>query len=85
MYYSLCIILSNNERGLKVYVTLKITFKKLKIQDGEEYFMFKDAYFNSKTFTLLNIEEIKDALDRASKEISNKVAVWVQGRFRLGD
>ena len=29
-------------------------FKKKKIEDGEEYFEFKEAYFNSNTFTILN-------------------------------
>ena len=43
----------------------------------EEYFEFKNAYFNSKTFTITNSDEIIDALDRASEEIKNGVAVWL--------
>ena len=67
------------ERGLKVYVTLHITFKKKKIEDGpegqpEEVFEFKNAYFNSNTN---NSDQIIDALDKASEEIKNKVAVWL--------
>ena len=43
----------------------------------EEYFEFKNAYFNSKTFTITNSDQIIDALDRASEEIKNGVAVWL--------
>ena len=50
--------LLNREGGLKVYLTLHITFKKKKLRFGEDdecevYFEFKDAYFNSKAFTIL--------------------------------
>ena len=65
------------QRGLKVYVTLHITFKKTKIEEDEEVFEFTDAYFNSNTFTITNSDQIIDALDRASEEIKNKVAVWL--------
>ena len=74
--------LLNRERGLKVYVTLHITFKKKKMgfredDEGEVYFEFKNAYFNSKAFTILNREEIIDALHRAAEEINNKIAIWL--------
>ena len=44
---------------MKVQVTLHIIFKKKKIRsrdDGqaEEVFEYKDAYFNSNAFTILN-------------------------------
>ena len=64
-----------------------ITFKKRKIGEDseggdstgqpEEYFKFKNAYFNSNTFIIMNSDEIIDALDRASEEINNKAAVWL--------
>ena len=68
------------EGGMKTQVTLHITFKKKKIvlgSDGqsEEVFEYKNAYFNSKAFTILNKEEIIDALDKAAEEINNKIAV----------
>ena len=59
--------LLRGEKGLKVYVTLYITLKKKKIEDGEEVFEFKNAYFNSKTFTITNSDQIIDALDGASE------------------
>ena len=58
--------LLRGEKGLKVYVTLFITLKKKKIEDGE-VFEFKNAYFNSKTFTITNSDQIIDALDGASE------------------
>ena len=69
--------LLGREKGLKVYVTLHITFKKRKIEDSEGIFEFKNAYFNSKTFTITNSDHIIDALDQASEEIKNGVAVWL--------
>ena len=70
------------EGGMKPQVTLHITFKKKKIVLGsegqsEEVFEYKNAYFNSKAFTILNSEEIIDALDKAAEEINNKIAVWL--------
>ena len=69
-------------KGLKVYVTLYIIFKKKKMgfgedDEGEVYFEFKNAYFNSKTFTITNSDQVIDALDGASEEINNRVAVWL--------
>ena len=74
--------LLNRAGGLKVQVTLHITFKKEKMgfgedDEGEVYFEFKNPYFNSKTFTILNREEIIDALDHAVEEINNKIATWL--------
>ena len=67
---------------MKVQVTIHITFKKKKLRFGpdgepEEVFEYKDAYFNSKVFTILNREDIIDALDNAAEEINNKIAVWL--------
>ena len=70
--------LLNRDRGFKAQVTLHILFKKLKIgEDGQEYFEFKNPYFNSNTFTIMKSDEILDALDIAFEEIKNKVAVWL--------
>ena len=68
--------------SMKAQVTLHITFKKKKIRyrdDGqaEEVFEYKDAYFNSNAFTILNNDEIIEALDKAAEEINNKIAVWL--------
>ena len=70
--------LLNRERGLKAYVTLKILMKKKKLnEDGEEYFIYKEPYFSCKAFTIMNTDEIIDALDRAAEEINNKIATWL--------
>ena len=76
--------LLHREGGMKPQVTLHITFKKKKIVLGsegqsEEVFEYKNAYFNSKAFTILNSEEIIDALDKAAEAIDNKIAVWLSG------
>ena len=72
----------NRDGGMKAYVTLHVTFKKKKIEyrdDGqtEEVFEYKDAYFNSNAFTILNEYQIIEALDKAAEEINNKIAVWL--------
>ena len=72
----------NRDGGIKVQVTLPVTFKKKKIvygEDGqaEEEDEHKDAYFNSTVFTILNETQIIEALDKAAEEINNKIAQWV--------
>ena len=72
----------NRDGGMKAQVTLHVLFKKKKIQyrdDGqaEEVFEYKDAYFNSTAFTILNEYQIIDALDKAAEEINNKIAFWL--------
>ena len=72
----------NRDGGMKAQVTLHVIFKKKKIEyrdDGqaEEVFEYKDAYFNSKAFTILNEYQIIDALDKAAEEINNKLAFWL--------
>ena len=72
----------NRDGGMKVQVTLPVLFKRKKIEyrdDGqaEEVFEYKDAYFNSNAFTILNEYQIIDALDKAAEEINNKIAVWL--------
>ena len=72
----------NRDGGMKAQVTLHVLFKKKKIEyrdDGqaEEVFEYKDAYFNSTAFTILNEYQIIEALDKAAEEINNKIAVWL--------
>ena len=72
----------NRDGGMKVQVTLHVTFKKKKIEyrdDGqaEEVFEYKDAYFNSTAFTILDNEDIIESLDKAAEEINNKIAEWL--------
>ena len=68
----------NTDGAFKAQTTLKVLFKKKKISgDGEEVFEYKEAYFNSKTFTILDPDDIIAALDKAAEEINNKIAVWL--------
>ena len=74
--------LLNREGGMKAQVTLHITFKKKTLRFGnegqpEEVFEFKDGYFNSKAFTILNSDDVIDALDKEAEEINNKIATWL--------
>ena len=59
------------EKGLKATRALNITLKKRKIEDGETFFEVKNAYFNSKAFTITNIYQIPNAVDQSSEEILN--------------
>ena len=72
----------NRDGGMKAQVTLYVTFKKKKIEyrdDGqaEEVFEYKDAYFNSTAFTILDNDDIIESLDKAAEEINNKIAFWL--------
>ena len=72
----------NRDGGMKVQETLHVTFKKKKIvysDDGqaEEKDEYKDAYFNSTAFTILDNDDIIEALDKAAEEINNKIAEWL--------
>ena len=72
----------NRDGAIKARVTLYVTFKKKKIQyrdDGqaEEVFEYKDAYFNSTAFTILDNDDIIESLDKAAEEINNKIAFWL--------
>ena len=63
-------------RGVKVNVTLYIQLDR-KIEDGETFHEFKNVYFNSKTCTITNSDQIPDSLDGASEEILNRIAGWI--------
>ena len=70
--------LFNTDGAFKAQITLKILFKKKKISgDGEEFFEYKEAYFNSKVFTILDPDDIIESLNKAAEEINNSVAVWI--------
>ena len=43
----------------------------------KKFFEYKDAYFNSKVFTILDPDDIIESLDKAAEEINNKIAVWL--------
>ena len=63
---------------MKAQITLKVLFKKKKISgEGEEVFEYKDAYFNSTAFTILDNDDIIESLDKAAEEINNKIAFWL--------
>ena len=72
----------NTDGAMKAQLTLHVLFKKKKIEyrdDGqaEEVFEYKDAYFNSTSFTILDNEDIIESLDKAAEEINNNIAFWL--------
>ena len=68
----------NTDGAMKAQITLKVLFKKKKISgEGEEVFEYKDAYFNSTAFTILDNDDIIESLDKAAEEINNKIAFWL--------
>ena len=68
----------NRDGAMKAQITLKVLFKKNKISgEGEEVFEYKDAYFNSAAFTILDNDDIIESLDKAADEINNKIAFWL--------
>ena len=64
----------NRDGAMKFYITLLISFKK---NNSEGETVEADAYFNSKTLTILDPDDIIDALDRAEEKINNEMAVWL--------
>ena len=68
----------NIDGAMKAQITLKVLFKKKKISgEGEEVFEYKDAYFNSTAFTILDGDDIIENLYKAAEEINNKIAFWL--------
>ena len=65
------------DKGIKVNVTLKILMKKKKIEGDEVYFIYSEPYFICKEFTIINKDQIINALDKAAEEINNKIAEWL--------
>lgn len=69
----------NIHGGFKFLVTVKITSKRKAVdpETGEDYFVFKDGYFNSTATAVLNKESIIDYLRKADEEILNIIASWI--------
>ena len=61
----------------KFSVTLQANFKKGITENGQDLLTFREPYFNSLTFTIMNSDEIEEALERAAEEILNKIAIWI--------
>ena len=66
--------LLSEANGLKVVETLKVTFEK---QITEDDTTIKTAYFNSKTFTIINENEINNELQLSGQQIINMIAQWI--------
>ena len=60
----------------KFSVTLQVNLKKGIAENGQDLLTFREPYFNSSTFTIMNFDEIEEALERAVEEILNKIAIW---------
>ena len=60
-------------KGLKFIETLSVTFKKLVNNET----VYKTAYFNSKTQTITNDEQINEALQLSQQQILNIIAQWI--------
>ena len=61
----------------KFSVTLQVNLKKRMTENGQDLLTFREPYFNSSTFTIMNSDEIEEALERAAEEILNKIALWI--------
>ena len=61
----------------KFSVTSQVNLKKGITENGQDLLTFREPYFNSSTFTIMNSDEIEEALERAAEEILNKIAIWI--------
>ena len=61
----------------KFSVTLQVNLKTGITENGQDLLTFREPYFNSSTFTIMNSDEIEEALERAVEEILNKIAIWI--------
>ena len=61
----------------KFSVTMQVELKKGISENETHLLKFKEPYFNSQTFTIMNSEEIEEALASAAEEILNKIATWI--------
>ena len=64
-------------KEIKHIETLKQIFKKTTVNadKNEPKLIFKTAYFNSKSKTIINENEIKESIQTSNQEISNGIAV----------
>ena len=60
-------------KGLKFVQTVKIAF----IKPTQENIHVKDVYFNSKSYTVINNNDIEGNIKLSIEEIVNKAAVWL--------
>ena len=60
-------------KGLKFVETLIVTFKK----SANDEIVYKTAYFNSKTQTIINNTEITEVLQLSKEQILNVIAQWI--------
>ena len=69
----------NEMKGIKYVETLKLTFKKSTVNadKNEPKMIFKTAYFNSKTKTIINEDEVNESIQASNHKISNGIGVWL--------
>ena len=60
-------------KGLKVTITLKITFEK----QTEDKAVTKTAFFNSRAIVILNKDDVSEMQQNASNQIINKIGNWL--------
>ena len=64
-------------RGVKYIETLKVTFKKIIVDNNEPKTTYKTAYLNSKVKIIINKNDIYENIQISKQEISNGIAVWL--------
>ena len=62
-----------SKKGFKFNMTLQIRLSK-RVEDGKTY---REPYFNSDSFTVINTEGITENIDLAVEKILNLLAVWL--------
>ena len=63
---------------MKSYVTLKVLMRKEKSdENGNVYYIYKEPYFRSNTYTIINNLDISYFLDTAFGEILTKISNWL--------
>lgn len=69
--------------GFKFLVIVKIIFKRkvVDLEIGEDYFVFKDGYFNSMVIVVLYKEFIIDYFCEVNEKILNIIVLWILEGF----
>ena len=75
----------NEMKGIKYTETLKLTFRKTTIDadKNEPKMIFKRAYFNSKTKTIINENEVNKSIQTPNQEIFEWNLSLVIRMFRM--
>ena len=60
--------------GVKLVETLKITFEK---NTGKDETTYKTAFFNCKTKTNTNLNDIARAVEKSQAEITQRIGQWI--------